>query len=159
MVERNCHEPFQFFCQTDKTGFRSEVEVLPFLKDLPHSTPEEMWNTDDFLHELPRLWSACLNVSNKKPGEQRVQSLSVGIKRIGSQEESPSGVPEMVTAEGLLVWRDIYWLSMPKKAAWIVPEKHVFVLGDCPAASRDSRQWGSLPLDTIQGTVLQRGFP
>ena len=115
------------------------------------------------LHELPRLWSACLNVSNKKPGEQRVQSLSVGIKRIGSQEESPSGVPEMVTAEGLLVWRDIYWLSMPKKTAWIVPEKHVFVLGDCPAASRDSRHWGPLPIDAIQGTVLKppshKSFP
>ena len=56
MVERNCGEPFSFFCQTDKTGFRKEVEVLPFLTDLPHSTPEEMWNTDDFLHGLPRLW-------------------------------------------------------------------------------------------------------
>jgi hypothetical protein len=111
------------------------------------------------LYELPRLWSACLNVSNKKREKQRVQSLSVGIKKIGSQEESPSGVPEMVTAEGLLVWRDIYWLSMPNKTEWIVPEKHVFVLGDCPAASRDSRQWGSIPLDAIQGTVLQRGFP
>ena len=111
------------------------------------------------LYGLPRLWSACLNVSNKKREKQRVQSLSVGIKKIGSQEESPSGVPEMVTAEGLLVWRDIYWLSMPNKTEWIVPEKHVFVLGDCPAASRDSRQWGSIPLDAIQGTVLQRGFP
>ena len=111
------------------------------------------------LYEIPRLWSACLNVSNKKREKQRVQSLSVGIKKIGSQEESPSGVPEMVTAEGLLVWRDIYWLSMPNKTEWIVPEKHVFVLGDCPAASRDSRQWGSIPLDAIQGTVLQRGFP
>ena len=111
------------------------------------------------LYELPRLWSAHLNVSNTKRWEQSVHSLSVGIKIIGGQKKLLSGDPDIVKAEGLLVWRDIYWLSMPNKTAWIVPEKHVFVLGDCPAASRDSRQWGSLPIDAVQGTVLQRGFP
>ena len=110
-------------------------------------------------YELPRLWSAHLNVSNTKRWEQSVHSLSVGIKIIGGQKKLLSGDPDIVKAEGLLVWRDIYWLSMPNKTAWIVPEKHVFVLGDCPAASRDSRQWGSLPIDAVQGTVLQRGFP
>lgn len=111
------------------------------------------------LYELPRLWSACLNVSHKNRWEHSIHSLSIGIKMIGGQEKLLSGEPDIVKAEGLLVWRDIYWLSMPNKTAWIVPEKHVFVLGDCPAVSRDSRQWGSLPIDAVQGTVLQRGFP
>ena len=56
MVERNCDEPFFFFCQTDKRGFRREVEILPFLTDLPDSTPEQMWASNDFMYGLPRLW-------------------------------------------------------------------------------------------------------
>ena len=56
MVERNCPVSFDFFCQTDLSGFRKEVNVIPFLTDLPNSTPKEMWNSPDFMHGLPRLW-------------------------------------------------------------------------------------------------------
>jgi signal peptidase I len=36
-----------------------------------------------------------------------------------------------------------------------VPDRHVFVLGDNPE-SRDSRHWGSIPLDSIHGIVIAR---
>jgi hypothetical protein len=105
--------------------------------------------------ELPAVWSARLNVPNKKTLKHTVPSLAVGIKSLSSQGKSLSDEPCIVKAEAVCVWRDIYWLSTPNKTEWNVPEDHIFVLGDCPAASRDSRQWGCLPCDAIQGTVLR----
>ena len=35
------------------------------------------------------------------------------------------------------------------------PDRHVFVLGYHPE-SRDSRHWGSIPLDSIHGIVIER---
>ena len=37
---------------------------------------------------------------------------------------------------------------------WAIPSGQVFVCGDNPKASRDSRMWGPLPLRSIQGVVL-----
>ena len=56
MVERNCDESFQFFCQTDKKGFRSEVITLPFLTEFPRSTPKEMEEEKAYKHGKARLW-------------------------------------------------------------------------------------------------------
>ena len=50
MVERNCKREFKFYCQTDKIGFREEVNTLPFLRDLPESTPYEMKESKDYLN-------------------------------------------------------------------------------------------------------------
>jgi len=56
-VKRNLHIPFTFFCQTDITdGLNSKIEIIPFLTDLPNSTPEEMWNSENFRFNKPRLW-------------------------------------------------------------------------------------------------------
>lgn len=56
MVKRNCPVPFDFYCQTDKTGFRKEVNVIPFLSELLESTPKEMFNSKFYMNNLPRLW-------------------------------------------------------------------------------------------------------
>ncbi|MBP2704102.1 hypothetical protein JOL79_09800 [Microbispora sp. RL4-1S] len=37
-----------------------------------------------------------------------------------------------------------------------VPPGRLLVLGDNPAESTDSRQWGFLPLDRVRGVVLRR---
>jgi signal peptidase I len=37
---------------------------------------------------------------------------------------------------------------------YVVPDKHVFVLGDNRANSNDSRYWGSVPVDNIKGRVI-----
>ena len=40
MVKRNLPADFTFYCQTDDTnGMDSNIVHLPFLTDLPHSTP------------------------------------------------------------------------------------------------------------------------
>ena len=108
--------------------------------------------------ELPESWSARLNVPNKKNLAHSVPAIAVGIKSLGGQGKLLADEPCIVKAEAVSVWRDIYWLSTPNKTEWNVPEDHIFVLGDCPAASRDSRQWGCLPCDAIQGPVLREPF-
>ena len=54
----------------------------------------------------------------------------------------------------LVVWRDVCWLAHGSQNRWDVPPEQFFVLGDCPAASRDSRQWGPLPARALLGQVI-----
>lgn len=57
MVKRNLPTEFKFYCQTDDTkGMDTNIEQLPFLTDLPYSTPVDMKNSSDYLNGLPRLW-------------------------------------------------------------------------------------------------------
>jgi len=105
--------------------------------------------------EVPEEWSGELVIAHEEHQPQDLSSLVLGIKLIAESCEVPEKKMCTVTAEKLVVWRDIQWLATPNKSEWSVPAGHVFVLGDCPAASRDSRHWGSLPIDAIQGKVLQ----
>jgi hypothetical protein len=57
MVKRNLPAEFKFYCQTDDTkGMDANIEQLPFLTELPYSTPVDMKNSSDYLNGLPRLW-------------------------------------------------------------------------------------------------------
>ena len=106
-------------------------------------------------YEVPEEWSVESEVAHEDNQPRDVASLGLGIKLLTEREEVFAKEICTVTAEKLLVWRDTQWLATPNKSEWSVPVGHVFVLGDCPAASRDSRHWGPLPIDAIQGTVLQ----
>ena len=40
-----------------------------------------------------------------------------------------------------------------------MPRGTLYVLGDCPAASVDSRSWGALPVDLVTGRPIVRVWP
>ena len=107
------------------------------------------------VREIPEEWSAEVKVAHEKTQTQAKSSLLLGIKLLTERGEVASEEICSIKAEELLVWRDTRWLATPNKSEWSVPAGHVFVLGDCPAASRDSRHWGSLPIESIQGKVVQ----
>lgn len=57
--------------------------------------------------------------------------------------------------ERCIVWRDVFHRVPPDgTASWQVGPGAVFVLGDFPSGSRDSRHWGPLPTTTLQHRLL-----
>jgi signal peptidase I len=58
------------------------------------------------------------------------------------------------TMEHAWRWRDVHHRAAADgTASWQCPPDTVFVLGDCPAASRDSRHWGPLPRSVLRQRI------
>jgi hypothetical protein len=75
-------------------------------------------------------------------GDQRSPSLALDVANVG-------GPP--ATIERVTLWRDV--LLRPAAdgvARWSVAADDVFLLGDFPSGSRDSRHFGSLPLTALR---------
>ena len=57
MVKKHLPFEFIFHCQTqDAQGIDERISILPFLRDLPESAPDEMFASDNWLNNKPRLW-------------------------------------------------------------------------------------------------------
>ncbi len=91
---------------------------------------------------LPDRWQQAVPI----PETARPMPIQIGVRTL----TETAGF----TISRLLIWRDVHWLPHGVQACWDVPPGDVFLLGDCPAASRDSRQWGSLPAAAVIGRVV-----
>ena len=51
--------------------------------------------------------------------------------------------------------------TVPSEAAslWRVPAGHMWLQGDCLEASRDSREYGAVPLELVRGKVVAKVWP
>jgi len=80
-------------------------------------------------------------------GDERSPELSLAVFAAGSP---PVGIARVT------VWRDI--LLRPAAdgiAAWTLTDREVFVLGDFPSGSRDSRHFGPLPRSALRHRIAR----
>uniref|UniRef100_A0A7S3NQ21 Mitochondrial inner membrane protease subunit n=1 Tax=Aureoumbra lagunensis TaxID=44058 RepID=A0A7S3NQ21_9STRA len=61
-----------------------------------------------------------------------------------------------VTSDLVRLWRSVH--REENNEDFVVPPDFIFVLGDCPAVSVDSRIWGLLPIDNIEARPLRSIF-
>lgn len=77
--------------------------------------------------------------------------ISGGLVFVNGQE-----VSEPFTAAPTYTWEGS---SIKEDQEYIVPEGHLFVLGDNRPRSSDSREFGFIPIDSIEGRAIFRYFP
>ncbi len=77
------------------------------------------------------------------------------IKRlIGLPGDSIEILNGEVIRNGLVIKEPYAWLDKSNVDCFVVPEGHLFILGDNRANSKDSRQIGCISIDTYQGTAI-----
>lgn len=81
-------------------------------------------------------------------GNDRAPALAVSI------EPAPAAAHAGGSIERAWRWRDVHHRAAPDgRSAWSVGPNEVFVLGDFPAGSRDSRHWGPLPAGALRQRI------
>ncbi len=101
----------------------------------------------------PAAWQA-FSPAAAAPSVFPLTLAVAGLPEADFPSDHNSSPAATLTVHRLVVWRDVHWLPPAGQRRWSVPQGQVVVLGDCPAASRDSRHWGGLPLTAIVGEVL-----
>ena len=85
----------------------------------------------------PATWT----VSRPWGGEGAIETLRVRVAASGD---------DGARIEHVVVWRDVHYLPPATGAVcWRMGAGECFVLGDFPAGSRDSRDWGTVPLAAL----------
>ncbi|MDA0970307.1 MAG: S26 family signal peptidase [Planctomycetota bacterium] len=95
----------------------------------------------------PASWSL---IAGAKPLPTRTQAppLAIGVPASTSVEG------QRVTLHSATIWRALHLLPAANGShRWSVPLGHVFLLGDNPAASRDSRHFGPVATSHLLGPV------
>jgi type IV secretory pathway protease TraF len=98
----------------------------------------------------PREWAVVESV----PADASVIPLAISAWTPEKQQVPTSNDGTQLMVDRLVVWRDLHWLPHPSgQSRWEIPAGHLFLLGDCPAVSRDSRHWGTLAEEDVLGVV------
>jgi type IV secretory pathway protease TraF len=93
--------------------------------------------------DVVRPWPA--DEDRARAGQERSPSLSLVI---------PAGEDAAATIIGVTIWRDIlHRAAADGTSAWKPGPASVFVLGDFPSGSRDSRQFGPLPVWALRHRI------
>ena len=108
---------------------------------------------------LPKAAADCLTSSCLPPHPPRTWDVAVAWPE-GGDDRSPGfelvveGDGSTAVIERLAKWRDLLLRPAADGVCdWKVGNEAVFVLGDFPAASRDSRHWGAVPAAALRHRV------
>ncbi len=139
------HDPRRHALIAGRLAGRFVVAAWP----LPESSPS--------LHALSRSpipkppdatqpWTLITTAKLSSPAEAPV--LALGI-------QGPEALPTTIAPEDTLhIWRAIHHLPPANGTrSWSIPAGHVFLLGDYPSASRDSRHFGPVPTSNLLGPM------
>ena len=94
----------------------------------------------------PSQWS--INSPWPDAASEEAPSLSLRVEHAANRSASAAHALafEETAVEELVVWRDVLYRPAANGTThWLIGPDQIFVLGDFPSGSRDSRHWG--PLD------------
>lgn len=98
----------------------------------------------------PTRWSAAVPWTEADPATAQSPSLELSL-------EPAAGATARI--ERVDLWRDVHYRSAADGVSeWQLASDVVFTLGDHPAASRDSRHWGPVPLTALRHRVTAMPF-
>jgi type IV secretory pathway protease TraF len=94
---------------------------------------------------VPGDWSAAVPWPEADATGDRTPLLELDVEPCGAAA---------ARIERIGLWRDVHWRpAATGVAAWTIGSDCVFVLGDHPAASRDSRHWGPVPMSALRHRI------
>lgn len=153
------------------------VAVALFIKTFIFTVAEVDGNSMlDTLHHKERLITWKLGYSPKQndiiifePKESTAQAKRFYVKRVIATEHQTVDIDYIENAvyvdgekiEEPYIYEEMIDLNPYDVDHWVVPEDHVFVMGDNRNNSRDSRSSGVdfVSLDSIEGKVVFRFWP
>lgn len=98
----------------------------------------------------PDRWSASVPWAEADPATDRSPPLALTIEPAGGATSA---------IERVDLWRDVFHRSAADGVTeWTLATDAIFTLGDHPAASRDARHWGPVPLTALRHRVAAAVF-
>ena len=130
-----------------RVASRFVVTAWPINTTLPQAPP---FPSSPLPWPAPDSW-ALQTAARWLTTSSHAPPLAIGLPTPSDPAHTPG------TLHAPTIWRSVHHLPAPNGTnAWTIPEGHVFLLGDHPSASRDSRHFGPVAISNLLGPLARR---